>query len=199
MKNYIFSLIFFFAFSFGSVCMVWSGDFKSAMKAYEKGDYTYAVKELKLLAKTGHSMAQHFLGEMFYKGKGVNQDYKSALKWYTLSAEQGNEISQYNLGIMYSFGLGVVPDYLKALKWYMLSSEQGYALAQYNLGRLYYLGNGVKEDLVYAYMWFDLATKNGFEEAAQLRKLLVEQMTHTQINDTLKLSKECIKKKYKDC
>ena len=44
--------------------MVWSGDFKSAMKAYEKGDYTYAVKELKLLAKTGHSMAQHFLGEM---------------------------------------------------------------------------------------------------------------------------------------
>ena len=116
-----------------------------------------------------------------------------AVKWYTLSAEQGNEISQYNLGIMYSFGLGVVPDYLKALKWYILSSEQGYALAQYNLGRLYYLGNGVKEDLVYAYMWFDLATKNGFEEAAQLRKLLVEQMTHTQINDSLKLSKECIK------
>ena len=76
MKNYIFSLIFFFTFSFGSVCMVWSGDFKSAMKAYEKGDYTYAVKELKLLAKTGHSMAQHFLGEMFYKGKGFNQDYK---------------------------------------------------------------------------------------------------------------------------
>ena len=33
--------------------MVWSGDFKSAMKAYEKGDYTYAVKELKLLAKIG--------------------------------------------------------------------------------------------------------------------------------------------------
>ena len=199
MKNYIFSLIFFFAFSFGSVCMVWSGDFKSAMKAYEKGDYTYAVKELKLLAKTGHSMAQHFLGEMFYKGKGVNQDYKSAVKWYTLSAEQGNEISQYNLGIMYSFGLGVVPDYLKALKWYMLSSEQGYALAQYNLGRLYYLGNGVKEDLVYAHMWFDLATLNGFEEAAQLRKLLVEQMTVSQINDTLKLTRECIRKRYKAC
>ena len=56
--------------------------------------------------------------------------------------------------------------------------EQGYALAQYNLGR-YYLGNGVKEDLVYAHMWFDLAALNGFEEAAQLRKLLVEQMTHT--------------------
>ena len=144
-------------------------------------------------------MAQHFLGEMFYKGKGFNQDYKSAVKWYTLSAEQGNEISQYNLGIMYSFGLGVVPDYLKALKWYMLSSEQGYALAQYNLGRLYYLGNGVKEDLVYAHMWFDLATLNGFEEAAQLRKLLVEQMTDSQINDTLKLTRECIRKRYKAC
>ena len=84
--------------------MVWSGDFKSAMKAYEKGDYTYAVKELKLLAKTGHSMAQHFLGEMFYKGKGVNQDYKSAVKWYTLSAEQGYAHAQSNLGYMYNKG-----------------------------------------------------------------------------------------------
>ena len=100
---------------------------------------------------------------------------------------------------MYSFGLGVVPDYLEALKWYTLSSEQGYALAQYNLGRLYYLGNGVKEDLVYAHMWFDLATLNGFEEAAQLRKLLIEQMTDSQINDTLKLTRECIRKRYKAC
>ncbi len=179
--------------------MVWSGDFKSTMKAYEKGDYTFALNELKLLAKIGHAKAQHFLGDIFYKGKGINQDYKSAIKWYTLSTEQGNEISQYNLGIMYSFGFGIVPDYLKALKYNMLSSEQGYALAQYNLGRLYYLGNGVKENLVYAYMWFDLATLNGFEEAAQLKKLLVEQMTDTQIKYTLNLSKECIKKKYKKC
>ena len=100
---------------------------------------------------------------------------------------------------MYSFGLGVVPDYLEALKWYTLSSEQGYALAQYNLGRLYYLGNGVKEDLVYAHMWFDLATLNGFEEAAQLRKLLAEQMTDSQIKDTLKMTKKCITKQYKGC
>ncbi len=199
MKNCIFSFLFFFAFSFGSVCMVWSSDFKSAMKAYEKGDYTNAFNELKLFAKTGHSKAQHFLGDMYYKGKGINQDYKTAVRWYTLSAEQGNKISQYNLGIMYSFGLGVVPDYLKALKWYTLSSEQGYALAQYNLGRLYYLGNGVKEDLVYAHMWFDLATLNGFEEAAQLKKLLVEQMTDSQIKDTLKMTKKCIKKQYKGC
>ena len=60
MKKCIFSLLFFFAFSFGSVCMVWSGDFKSAMKAYEKGDYIYAFNELKLLAKIGHAKAQHF-------------------------------------------------------------------------------------------------------------------------------------------
>ena len=190
MKNYIFSLFFFFTFSFVSVCIVWSGEFKSAMKAYEKGDYTFALNELKLLAKIGHAKAQHFLGDIFYKGKSINQDYKSAIKWYTLSAEQDNEISQYNLGIMYSFGLGVVPDYLKALKFYMLSSEQGYALAQYNLGRLYYLGNGVKENLVYAHMWFDLATLNGFKEAAQLRKLSAEKMTDSQINETLKLTTE---------
>ena len=48
-------------------------------------------------------------------------------------------------------------------------------------------------------MWFNLATLNGFDEAAQLRRLLVEQMTDTQINDTLKLTRECIRKRYKSC
>ena len=39
------------------------------MKAYKKGDYINAFNELKLLAKTGHSKAQHFLGDMYYKEK----------------------------------------------------------------------------------------------------------------------------------
>jgi len=157
------------------------------------------IKEWRLLGEDGDEKAQYFLGLIYYKGKGIPQNYKKALKWYALSAEQGNKVAQYNLGVMYSFGLGVIPDYKTALKWYNLSSEQRYALAQYNLGRLYYLGNGVKEDLVYAYMWFDLATKNGFEEAAKLRELLLEQMTDSQINDTLKLTRECIRKRYKIC
>ena len=199
MKNYIFSLIFFFTFSFGSVCMVWSGDFKSAMKAYEKGDYTYAVKELKLLAKTGHSMAQHFLGEMFYKGKGVNQDYKSSVKWYTLSAEQGNEISQYNLGIMYSFGLGVVPNYQHGAKWYTLAAEQGHALAQYNLGRLYYLGKGVSENLIYTHMWAKQASSNGFKMGTEFTEMLTELMTEHQIEKANGLRIDCVIKKYKGC
>ena len=183
----------------GSLSVCWSADFQKGMEAYNKGDFANAIKEWILLGEDGDEKAQYFLGLISYKVKGVPQDYKTALKWYTLSAEQGNKVAQYNLGIMYSFGLGVVPDYLEALKWYTLSSEQGYALAQYNLGRLYYLGNGVKEDLVYAHMWFDLATLNGFEEAAQLRKLLAEQMTDSQIKDTLKMTKKCIKKQYKGC
>ncbi|MFL2801194.1 MAG: tetratricopeptide repeat protein [Paracoccaceae bacterium] len=69
-----------------------------------------------LLGDDGNEKAQYFLGEIYYKGKGIPQDYKKALKWYTLSAKQGNNVAQYNFGIMYSFGLGVVPDYKTALK-----------------------------------------------------------------------------------
>ena len=115
MKNYIFSLIFFFTFSFGSFCMVWSGDFKSAMKAYEKGDYTYAVKELKLLAKIGHAKAQHFLGDMYYKGKGVNQNYKSA-------GQKIIEAQKNNFGGVSIFSYTVFktnPNYSKKLNKYM--------------------------------------------------------------------------------
>ena len=183
MKRIISTLCLIISIACGSFSVCWSDDFQKGMEAYKKDDFANAIKEWILLGDDGNEKAQYFLGEIYYKGKGIPQDYKKALKWNTLSAKQGNKVAQYNLGIMYSFGLGVVPDYKTALKWYNLSSEQGNALAQYNLGRLYYLGQGVTENIVYAHMWANQSSINGFSMGEELTELLIELMSPVQIEE----------------
>ena len=167
--------------------------------AYEKGDYGTALQIFIPVAEKGDSIAQFHLAKMYRQGKGVSKDYKAAVKWFNLSAAQGNAVAQYHLGVAYSFGLGVVPDYEIALKWYLKSAEQGNAFAQHHLSLLYYFGNGVPEDKKYAYMWAYLASLSGFEMAEQLRQILTEQMTASQIDEALLLIRKCKDKNFTGC
>jgi len=167
--------------------------------AYEKGDYVTALQIFTPLAERGDLVAQFSLAKMYREGKGVSKDYKAAVKWFNLSAKQGNALAQYHLGVAYSFGLGVVPDYEIALKWYLKSAGQGNAFAQHHLSLLYYFGNGVPEDKKYAYMWANLASLSGFEMAQQLRQVLTEQMTASQIDEAIILARECKDRNFTDC
>ena len=108
-------------------------------------------------------------------------------------------MAQYNLGIMHSFGLGVVPDYKASVKSYTRAAEQYNPIAQYNLARLYFLGHGVKENLAYAHMWANHASSNGFEMGEELKGLLTELMSPSQIKEARSLASGCLKKTYKDC
>ena len=175
------------------------GSFQKATIAYEKGDYSTALRIFTSLAEKGDMSAQFNLAKMYREGKGVSKDYKTAIKWFGLSAEQGNATAQYHLGVAYSFGLGVVPNYEIALKWYTRSAEQGNTFAQHHLSLLYYFGNGVPQDTVYAYMWSNLAFENGFEMAEQLHQVLVEQMTQSQIDKARSLAKVCKDKNFIGC
>ena len=85
------------------------------------------------------------------------------------------------------------------MQWYTLSPEQGNEYAQYNLGRLYYLGQGVTANMVYAHMWTNLASSNGFDMSKNLRGLITELMTPSQIERAQELARKCIKKNYKEC
>ena len=175
------------------------GPFQKATIEYEKGDYSNALRIFTTLAEKGDMFAQLNLAKMYREGKGVSKDYKTAVKWFGLSAEQGNAAAQYHLGVAYSYGLGVVPNYEIALKWYTRSAEQGNTFAQHHLSLLYYFGNGVPQDTVYAYMWANLASANGFEMAKQLHQVLAEQMTFSQIDEAISLSKACKAKNFTGC
>jgi TPR repeat protein len=55
----------------------------------------------------GDADSQVNLGNMYYKGQGVEQDCKQAKYHYELAAEQGLADAQYKLGYLYYSGHGV--------------------------------------------------------------------------------------------
>ncbi len=56
-----------------------------------QGNYGIAVNWYKEAANQGLAPAQYYLGNMYYWGKGVNQDYQEAMNWYQQAANQGDE------------------------------------------------------------------------------------------------------------
>jgi TPR repeat protein len=100
-----------------------------AQKAYERGDYADALRELRTLVMHGDARAQTLLGRMYNGGEGVPQDYAESARLYALAAEAGDAVAQYNLGIMTGDGDGVAQDDIRSLMWLSLAQAQGSALA----------------------------------------------------------------------
>ena len=174
---------------------VLAGPLEDARAAYDKQDYTTALRLLRPLAAQGEADAQFHLGVMYQVGQGVPQDYAQAVKWYRLAADQDNARAQFMLGGMYDVGQGVPQDYAQALKWYRLAADQGYALAQLNLGFMYELGQGVPKDDVLAYMWRNLAAAGASdadirERAVKARDELAKMMTPAQVARAQRMSRE---------
>ncbi len=64
-------------------------DFEAGVGAYVLGDYETALAEFLPEAKAGDGHAQTYLGDMYRKGLGIEQNYLEAAKWYRLAADQG--------------------------------------------------------------------------------------------------------------
>jgi len=166
-----------------------------ATAAYEKGEYTLALRLYRPLAEAGDSALQFILGTMYWRGKGTLEDHAEAFKWFRLSAEQGYADSQYMLGIMYSQGRAIPQDRAEAFKWYRLSAEQGQADSQYRLSLMYQLGLSAPQDFVLAHKWANLAASRATGEetrdkATQTRDKLAARMTLAQVAEAQKLARE---------
>ena len=103
---------------------VLAGPLEDARAAYDKQDYTTALRLLRPLAAQGDADAQFHLGVMYQVGQGVPQDYAQAVKWYRLAADQGDADAQMALGHMYDLGQGVPRDAVEAHKWFNLSAAR---------------------------------------------------------------------------
>lgn len=93
--------------------------------AYKRSDYAEALSKLKPLAYKGDVDAQVFVGFMYERGQGVQQDSQQALAWYLKAATQGDAQMQSKLGVMYGNGRGVPQDLVQAHKWYSLAELAG--------------------------------------------------------------------------
>ena len=134
---------------------------KAAAAAYSQGDYTTALKIMRVLVAQGNAVTQYNLGYMYQNGQGVTRDYKEAARLYSLAAEQGLADAQGNLGLMYEKGWGVPIDYKEAVRLYKLAAGQGNVTTQYNLGLIYDKGQVVAQDYTEAVKWYRLAAEQG--------------------------------------
>ena len=167
-----------------------AADFQAGMEAYDRGDFTAALRELRPLVEQGHAEAQALLGVMYAEGNGVPQDDVEAVKWFRKAAEQGVAVAQMGLGAMYLFGTGVQQDDVEAVKWCRKAAEQGLAGAQSLLGIMYSGGMGVPKDSVQAYAWFNIAAAQGFKQAEESKERVAKSMTRGEIARAQKLARE---------
>lgn len=65
------------------------------------------------------------LGDLLYKGDGIQQDYAKAMGLYKLAAAKNNPVAVWNVGIMYKNGQGVKPNYVIALQWLADAASKG--------------------------------------------------------------------------
>jgi hypothetical protein len=142
-----------------------AGPFEDGVAAYQRGDYTTALRLLRPLAEQGDADAQYNLGVLYVEGNGVPQDHAEAVRWFRKAADQRITKAQYNLGLMYDNGEGVPQDYAEAVKWYTYAALQGMAEAQYNLGFMLEMGQGTRQEYAQAVMWYRLAAEQGNAKA----------------------------------
>lgn len=116
-----------------SVCLLLltggCGSDKSALQAFDTGDYVTSYKLFRPLAESGDRVAQNYLGVHFYLGLGVERDWSQALQWYEKAAKQGDPGAQLNYGLMFQNGYGTNSDIGAAFMWYYASYRQGNATA----------------------------------------------------------------------
>jgi TPR repeat protein len=165
-------------------------DLQSGWDAYGRGDHATALREWRPLAEQGVANAQYNLGLLYAKGQGVPQEYEQVRQRYEKAAAQGNANAQYKLGVLYGNGQGGAQDNDQARQWWEKAAAQEDPRAQYSLGFLYHSGYYVPQDFVQAYKWYSLAAANGHKDAATLRGVLANQMSHAQITKAQRLAQE---------
>lgn len=105
-----------------------------------------------------------YLGRMYMRGEGVQQDFDRAKLWFDRGVTRGDAQSQYCLGLMMLHGYGVAKNIGKATDLFKASADQDYALSQVQLGVLF-LDRGQPEDVRIANDYFELAARYGNIEA----------------------------------
>ena len=127
-------------------------------------DDTEAIKWCTKLLKMGYGSKQFYtlLGDIYARGRGVEQNSTEAIKWYT---KAGTTQGIVRIGEMYEFGRGVACDYAEAIKWYTEAAERGSTETAVHLGDMYAAGRGIEKNDTEAVKWYTKAVKWYTEDA----------------------------------
>ncbi|GAF65495.1 hypothetical protein BTS2_2393 [Bacillus sp. TS-2] len=139
----------------------WSKAFDEDIKSIKS-----PIAKIKLSAENGSIEDQVRLGEMHFKGNGVEEDYIEALKWFSMAAINKNAHALNRLGEMYQYGYGVKSNEQEAVNWYKKAVEKGFSDAEFRLGWMHEKGRGgLTKDLNQALTYYRLAASKGHKTA----------------------------------
>jgi FOG: TPR repeat, SEL1 subfamily len=116
---------------------------------------TFSVM-MKAATEDDDTAAQLWLADMYFTGKGGDQNYAKAREWYLKAAEKHARDAYYNLGVMYVLGKGAEKDPEAGVAWLEKAALDGDVEAQYLLGQMFFYGEGVKTDQEKAAYWWGM-------------------------------------------
>lgn len=128
-------------------------------------DSEEAFEWYKLAANQEHEVAQFFVGNLLFKGDGVDQNRELGMQWMFRAADNNCRRAMVRLAQIYDRGIGVPVDDVEALKWYHKAVKFKLSYAQRALGRMYRTGEGTAINVAEAVKWYELAAKRGKTDA----------------------------------
>ncbi len=132
-----------------------AADIAAARSHLLAGDHAAAAAEYKRLAEQGDGEAQASLAEMYFTGRGIDQDQEAAIEWFRRAADGGHVASQVHLGMISG----------QALDWFAKAAAQGDPAHQLQLGALYLDGASGQSDVESGLQWIGRAANQGYSDA----------------------------------
>jgi hypothetical protein len=124
--------------------------------------------------------AQHALGVLHLKGRGVPRDAAEAAELFSRAAKNGSLAGEVEYAILLFNGDGVTKNEAEAAKAFRRAAAKGNAIAQNRLARLYAAGRGLPQNLVEAAAWHLAAIAQGLTDSwldSTLRTLSADDRT----------------------
>lgn len=126
-----------------------------------------AAQLYQLAADHGDETAKYFLANLYFSGRGVEENPVLAFALYRQAAEEGETGAQVQLGYCYERGIGTQADPQEAFKWYERAAQDGDEVGCNNLGYCYEQGLGVQADQEKAVRWYQAAVDRGMPLACK--------------------------------
>jgi len=128
-------------------------------------DLSRAVDLLRVAADAEIADAQHALGVLHLRGRGVPRNPREAANWFRRAADNGNPAGEVEYAIVLFNGAeGVTADEATAARYFWRAAAKGNAIAQNRLARLYVAGRGVPKNAIEAAAWHLVAAGQGLTD-----------------------------------
>ncbi len=136
-----------------------------SLSAGSDADIARAAALLRVAADAELGDAQHDLGVLYARGKGVEKNQEEAAKLYIRAAKNGSIAGEVELAIALFNGDGIPKNEAQAARLFRRAALRGNAIAQNRLARIYATGRGVPRNLIEAAAWHLVAAGQGLPDS----------------------------------